>query len=135
MSVMEGSLWPEFRAPEVIPPVAILREQAGYLAHETNRLVEAEVVTMAGPDDVLLIHDLVLRVRALGDYSRSLLQVYQKASAYPVQVRGAGQLRTCENPDDYRRVLKDVFEHPDTTSLIETLLDVAKSSTRVARSA
>ena len=125
-------LWPQDLATRtVVPPVAILREQAAALAKRTNALIEGEVVSRPErlrPSDPAyhpFVHEFWFRAPAFDDYRCQLLDVRHGFELYPVVVR----FKLAEEPevhaetaDRFKEVLAELFRHSKTREAIAALL-------------
>ena len=80
-------LWPEIEQSQVVPPVAILREQAALLGKKTNHLLEGRVDTTTSPDG-RFVHSFYIVAPALDDYTYKLFEIGHGADPYPVLVPG-----------------------------------------------
>src|SRR5262249_20402576 len=79
-------LWPEdVTDTDVLPPVAIMRQQAGLLGRKTQNLVQAEVTTKAAPKGQIR-HFFTLVAPALDHYRYRLFYVKHGELAYPVDI-------------------------------------------------
>jgi hypothetical protein len=76
-------LWPEIEQSQVIPPVAILREQAALLGKKTNHLLDGRVDTRVTIDG-RFVHSFYIVAPALGDYTYKLFEVSHDENPYPV---------------------------------------------------
>ncbi|HEX9925913.1 MAG TPA: hypothetical protein VGD99_24870 [Anaerolineae bacterium] len=149
---MTKSLWPdkiEFSDKEK-PPVSILREQATYLGEKTQNLVTAEVASVAGDIDNSL-YDAVqsLAATAMGSQKRTLKKdyfydiFYLVAPAlnnyrfelfitvrkidqfYPIEIRSDTldiDWRELNSQDELLTELGNIFSHPKTIKIIESML-------------
>jgi hypothetical protein len=77
-------LWPEIEQSEVVPPVAILREQAALLGEKTSHLLEGRVATSVAPQG-RFVHSFYIVAPALGGYTYKLFDIEHGASPYPVE--------------------------------------------------
>jgi len=124
-------LWPEDLATStVVPPVAILREQAAALAKRTNGLIEGEVVSRperhrpSEPGHPFL-HEFWLRAPAFDDYRCKLLDLRHGFDLYPVSLRYKLDPQDevqASTEADFKRVLAEVFSRPKTRQVIAALL-------------
>ena len=125
-------LWPEDLATStVVPPVAILREQAAALARRTNGLIEGEVLSRPErhrPSDPAyhpFVHEFWFRAPAFDDYRCQLLDVLHGFDLYPVVVRyklGPEREVHAETEDRFKEVLAGLFSDAKTREVIGALL-------------
>jgi hypothetical protein len=149
-------LWPaDIGTSTVTPPVAILREQATVLANKTKSLVEGEVTQVAGPTTEKFFYAFYIVGPALGGYRYRLLTITFPVEMYPVDVvlepeilthvqaevamniaesalhRLLNQITsakvTAESEEEFKTVLKAVFNAPKTRRVIEAIM--AQSTT------
>src|SRR4051794_36125765 len=79
-------LWPDDITVDVVPPLAILRSQAGLLGVKTKGILRAEVTTTTG-DTGYVQHHLDIVVPALQNYRARLLNAtHDRDRVYPVAV-------------------------------------------------
>jgi hypothetical protein len=148
---MTKSLWPkkiEFSDKER-PPVSILREQATYLGEKTQNLVTAEVVPLAGHvDNSLYDTAQSMAATALGSQKRTLkkdhfydifylvapvlnnyrfelfVTVHKIDQFYPIEIHSdtldiSG--RELNSQDELLNELANIFSHPKTIKIIESM--------------
>src|SRR4051812_45259929 len=85
MATTIPDLWPVDIKLDVLPPVAILKTQEGFLARKTQGLLQAKVSTVA--TDALVQHQLDLIAPGLNFYRERLLSATHAADTlYPVTV-------------------------------------------------
>ncbi len=131
-------LWPEdFTTTTVMPPVAILREQAELLARKTKGLVTGEVTSGAiEPDEYCpplgvdipftpkFYHTLRLRVPALGNYRYELLTVVHGFDFYPLMVTFLPKRREflADTEGRFLDVLQRLFAQEETVNILRSLV-------------
>lgn len=76
-------LWPDIEQSNVVPPLAILREQAAALGNKTGHLLEGEVKTRID-EAGSLIHSFYVVAPTLDNYSYRLFFMSHGADLYPV---------------------------------------------------
>lgn len=140
-------LWPSnLEAVKVVPPAAILRQQAALLAQKTQGLVTASVQPSSrtvrveafpllgqqppppAPDAVE--HDFYLTSPALGDYRYRLLSIRHGAVAlYPVEIHSgaSGAPLVAASEDQFVEMLRTVFNSEETKRVVGSLLAQSKS--------
>ncbi len=80
------SLWPTGFDPKVLPPLVILKAQAGFLPSVTAGILKATVETTEGKTETE--HRLTLVAPAAGGYRHVLVTVsHHPAFVYPAEVR------------------------------------------------
>jgi hypothetical protein len=77
-------LWPEIEQTRVVPPVAILREQAALLGKKTNHLLEGQVKSRIAFEGGFL-HTFSIVAPALDGYEYKLFEVKHGPDQYPVE--------------------------------------------------
>ena len=105
-------LWPEIEQSTVVPPVAILREQAAALGNKTSHLLEGRVDSRTdGAGN--FIHSFYVVAPTLDNYTYNLFSISHGADAYPVTVSRPQRM----GPDKHIIRLG-----PDNRPLPETLI-------------
>lgn len=79
------SLWPDDIKVDVLPPLTILKLQAAKLHGITKGILDAEVTTVTGPDD-LVTHRLDLIAPTLDGRRTRVLVATQRTEFYPVLI-------------------------------------------------
>jgi hypothetical protein len=128
MSSQPNNLWPEdFGAIAVVPPVVILKEQAGFLSQMTKGIVEGEV--RSGKNAAgRFSHTLSLVAPALGGYRYELIQISHDIQLYPTDVfylPGTISV-TVISEEELKGVLRIRFADDRTKKVINAL--IAQSS-------
>ena len=97
----------EFGQTDVIPPIRFLRAQQNNLPKKTNGIVEAFVTTSAHGTD--FVHNFVLNVPSLDNYTYHVFTVKHSLQFYPLTVvmASSGQTRQCPNEASFIEILKD----------------------------
>ena len=88
------SLWPDDIKVDVLPPLTILKLQAAKLHGITKGILDAEVTTVTGPDD-LVTHRLDLIAPTLDGRRTRVLVATQRTEFYPVVLEA-----DCYRPKD-----------------------------------
>lgn len=116
----EKSLWPELKVKREKTPYAILKEQASYLAENTNGLVTGLVTRKTDSNgDVWLRFFFV--APALGDYRYSLLTLWHDPIiVYPVHASGSENIASEAKLVEY---LKMVFSSDNTQTALSSLIN------------
>jgi hypothetical protein len=131
-------LWPSnFTTTTLLPPVAILREQADLLGKKTRGLVTGEVTSSAtgsyihNPDVLVqyppppgLHHTLRIRVPALDNYRYELLAVTHGVEFYPLTVTflPTRQEYAADSEEDYTGILQQLFAREETVNILRSLV-------------
>jgi hypothetical protein len=131
-------LWPDIEQSQVVPPVAILREQAALLGKKTNHLLEGRVVsTNTGYGG--FVHSFYIVAPTLDDYAYKLFEISHGVDPYPVLVpallhRGAlGQVVPVGGPQlaseqellDY---IRRILNSDETMRVVGSLLAQVKAT-------
>lgn len=83
MAATIPSLWPDDIRVDLLPPVTILRVQAGQLGRLTGGILDADVTTVTG-DKGFVVHRLDLIAPALGGRRYRALAATHRADYYPL---------------------------------------------------
>ena len=130
MADMTESLWPgDLYIPNKQAPVTILREQAALLGRQTQNLVEGEVSSRGG-ENGRIVHIFEAHAMALGGYIYPLLYVSHMISLYPASIHksltaaqiGANPIAICQNPEDFKAKLREVFHSEEVRGVISSML-------------
>ncbi len=147
MSVPVHDLWPDIRAVPIVPPIAILREQAQLLAEKTGGLLHGEVTsaslpgvrrsvpsvtnaaemslsaTASGPA-VDLVHTFHIVAPSLSNYRYSLLNVRHDYRLYPAVVLylPIGTVYEVPSSEEFESRLRELFAHEETLRVLGSLL-------------
>jgi hypothetical protein len=120
-------LWPEIEQSQVVPPVAILREQAAALGRKTNYLLEGRVRTWI--DGTRFVHTFSIVAPSLDDYSYELFSIEHGADQYPVTRRGANRLASEINTGkDLMEYVRSVLNSDETKKVVGSLLAQVKAT-------
>lgn len=127
MAELTRNLWPaDLGVSSLVPPVAILKEQAKFLSQSTKGFLEGEVVTRTerGRNARPFLHEFRIRAPALGDYRYELFDVRHDFGLYPLSVRFFPTAEEFEasSEDEFLPVLRNVLSHPETRRVISALL-------------
>jgi hypothetical protein len=124
MSSQPNSLWPEdFGTIAIVPPVVILKEQAGFLSQMTKNIVEGEV--RSGKDGTgHFSHSLSLLAPALGGYRYELLRITHDIRLYPTDVvylpGSYGEQAASEQ--ELKEILRKRFADDRTKKVLQALI-------------
>ena len=126
MEQKNDNLWPkDFGAPEKIPPVTILRQQAAFLGQLTKNLVEAEVkTTSSGGTEARFVHYFSLVAPALDFYTHCLFFITHDIGFYPLRfiTENPHRERDIASEEELRRVLHEVLTSEETKKVVQSLL-------------
>lgn len=131
-------LWPEIEQSQVVPPVAILREQAALLGKKTNHLLEGRVAT-TNTGYGAVVHSFYIVAPALDDYTYKLFEISHGADPYPVHVpglprRGAlGQIVPVEglqlaSEQELLDYMREILKSDETIRIVGSLLAQVKAT-------
>lgn len=113
-------LWPaDISETSMVPPVAILREQASLLGRKTQQLLRARVETSS--DSGFINHAFIISAPAI-DYSLELFTMWHQIELYPIQTRWQGNTGEISDENQLIDYLKMVFGSKDTKKIIHSLL-------------
>lgn len=130
------NLWPEFAIDKTKSPKAILKEQAGYLMVKTNNVLSAEVETIKSQRGIIL-HEFYIVAPAMNNYRYKLFAVkHEVIGYYPLTVETELDFRVddeysipafqkhdeAKNEEEFIRLLSTVFNNPENTQIISSLL-------------
>ena len=116
----EMDLWPDdIGETDLVPPVAVLREQAALLGKKTRPLVRARVESSG--DGEMLHHTFTLTAPAL-DYRLELFTVVHPVSFYPMMFFWRGERKDLSTPEEFMEHLKTVLQSNDTKKVVHSLL-------------
>ena len=145
MATAIDNLWPaDIAATEgAEAPIAILKQQASLLGQTTKNLVEAIVETKATDYARHMEHWFVLVAPALNFYRYPLFSVRHHAvKMYPVtivdqsmfekQADGASQEITANDESQFKEMLRNIFAHKETKSIVGALVAQSTASSFVA---
>ena len=113
-------LWPEIEQSQVVPPVAILREQAALLGKKTNHLLEGRVITRPTGDG-RFTHLFCIVAPALDDYTYKLFEIVHGANQYPVEAAGL------ERPGDLPRIGPAIVHLASEQELLDHIRKILNS--------
>jgi len=127
-------LWPDLEQSQVIPPIAILREQAAALGKKTNYLLEGRVDTMTTPGGRFK-HSFYVEARALDDYTYKLFWIEHGPDQYPVvaprpdmAVPGPPEVGI-ESEVELLEYVREILNSDRTKKIIGSLLAQVKATT------
>ncbi|MGO8788726.1 MAG: hypothetical protein ACLQVL_15275 [Terriglobia bacterium] len=113
-------LWPDIEQSKVVPPVAILREQAAALGEKTGHLLEGRVNSRIG-EDGNFIHSFYVVAPTLDNYSYGLFSITHGADQYPVTVPHPRRM------DPGRRPYPQTLKIRSEKALVDYLREVLNS--------
>jgi hypothetical protein len=121
-------LWPADFGQKKVTPVAILREQAEFLARRTQGMLRGWVRTVGGLDGGFL-HTFLIQVPSLGNYSYELLTVEHPLSLYPAKIHTSvvASPLTAASDTEFLNQLRQVFSAAPTLEIINALLSQAQA--------
>ncbi len=138
MSNAIPDLWPEIEQSKVVPPVAILREQAAALGEKTGHLLEGRVDTRLD-EGGKLIHSFYLVAPTLDNYSYRLFSITHGAAIYPVTVQHPRRMDSVRRPfpqtlrisseKELLTYLREVLNSEKTKKILGSLLAQVKAAT------
>jgi len=113
-------LWPaDIGETSMVPPVAILREQAALLGRKTRQLLRAHVNTDSnGP---YINHFFIIYAPAI-DYTLELFRMTHEINLYPIGAIWRGEREEINDENELLEYLKKVFGSNDTKKTIHSLL-------------
>ncbi len=128
-------LWPELEQSQVVPPVAILREQAAALGKKAKHLLEGNVETRTTPSGKFN-HTFYIVAPALENYTYELYSIEQGADQYPVvaprlttnALAGPPQL-VLQTETELLEYVRDVLNSDRTKRIVGSLLAQVKATT------
>jgi hypothetical protein len=115
-------LWPEIEQSQVVPPVAILREQAALLGKKTNYLLEGRVVTRTNSGR--FFHSVYIVAPALDGYEYKLFDISHDERLYPVQINVA----SLNSEQEFMEHIRDILNSDKTKSVVSSLLAQVKAT-------
>lgn len=145
MSVPVHDLWPDIQAVPIVPPIAVLRQQAQLLAEKTGGLLRGEVTSATLPGvrrstpsvtnaaemllsatgtAVDLVHTFHIVAPALSNYRYSLLSVRHDYRLYPAVVSYLPNATVYEvsSSEEFESRLRELFGHEETLRVLGSLL-------------
>ena len=131
-------LWPDIEQSKVVPPLAILREQAAALGNKTGHLLEGRVNTRTG-EDGNFIHSFYVVAPTLDNYTYNLFSISHGANAYPVTVSRPQRMGPDNRPlpetliinseKELLDYLREVLNSEKTKGIVGSLLAQVKAAT------
>lgn len=124
---MTKSLWPDnISVIKEVSPVSILKEQAALLGEKTQNLVIAEVGTTTSIRNRRFYDIFYLVAPALDNYSFELFRASRDiVNFYPIQISSDTlemDNKEVTSEDELIKVLSDIFTHPKTIKIIQSML-------------
>jgi hypothetical protein len=137
---MEGAspdLWPDLEQLQVVPPVAILREQAAALGKKTNCLLGGRVDTSITPAGRFK-HSFYIVAPALDNYTYNLFWIEHDTDQYPVlvpkldpAVPGPSEVKI-GSENELVEYIRTVFNSDKTKKIVGGLLTQVQATTEKA---
>jgi hypothetical protein len=127
-------LWPDLEQSQVVPPIAILREQAAALGKKTNYLLDGRVDTTTTPAG-MFNHSFYVVAHALDDYTYKLFWIKHGADQYPVWVADpdpspfAPPEVSIESENELLEYIRKVLNSDKTKKIVGSLLAQVKATT------
>ncbi|QQS37335.1 MAG: hypothetical protein IPM56_05100 [Ignavibacteriales bacterium] len=121
-------LWGDLPEVEKIrTPLDILYDQADVISKKTNNLIEGRVAVRDGKS-YLVDASLVLLSNILG-YSATIVRITHNVEMYPVTVldRLSNVNYAAENENDFKEILKEIFNSDSVRKILIALLTQIKS--------
>ena len=117
----EKSLWPELKVKREKTPYAILKEQATYLAENTNGLVTGLVVRELYSRGIRLRFFFI--TPSLGDYRYLLFDLWHDpVMVYPVAEMDSGE-EVAASEAEFLEHLKEIFGSDNTQRVLSSLIN------------
>jgi hypothetical protein len=152
MATAVEDLWPADieSAPDQLPPITILKQQAAMLGQRTRNLLEGQVETRTEESYRRLRHVLFIVAPALDFYRYPLLEVeHAVVGIYPVTITASWNAPrepeeegigvdesldrhyklTASDESQFKNALKDLLGHEETKKIIGSLLAQSGVST------
>jgi hypothetical protein len=130
-------LWPDIEQTQVVPPIAILRQQAAALAKKTNYLLQGQVETITTSGG-RFTHSFNVVAPSLDNYTYKLFWIEHGAEQYPVvaptpetglSTRPLPRTLTIESQDDLLDYIREVLNSDKTKKIVSSLLAQVKATT------
>jgi hypothetical protein len=115
-------LWPEIEQAQVVPPVAILREQAALLGKKTNHLLEGRVVTRTAGGQ--FHHSFYILAPALDEYTYKLFELTHDENLYPVHVG----VTTLNSQQELVDRIREILNSDKAKKVVSSLLAQVKAT-------
>ncbi len=125
-------LWPDIEQTQVIPPVAVLKEQASALGRKTNQLLQGRVETRSDYSRQFL-HTFYIVAPTLGDYTYELFWIKHGVDQYPVVAPtysgepGPPEVRI-ETEGELIDYIRGVLNSANTKKVVSSLLAQVKAA-------
>lgn len=130
MSTSRRNLWPEdIAVTDVVPPVAILKEQASLLGKRTQNLVEARVIQGGShsPARYPFYYYFQLIAPALDNYRYNLFSISHGVQFYPVRIEFEDSDTEVQSEDEFMSELERIFSSDKTKGIISALIAQSKA--------
>ena len=136
MATAIPDLWPDLEQSQIVPPVAILREQAAALGKKTNYLLTGRVDTRILLDGGFR-HTFHVVAPTLDDYSFDLFWIEHGAGQYPVMAPPLPMGNIARAPIDENlasenellEYVREVLNSETTKRVVSSLLAQVKATT------
>lgn len=135
------NLWPTelLSESDLVLPITILQEQAGFLNEMTKHVIVAEVNTRKiGISDgetkegkLAILHNLKIIAPTLGNYDFDLVRLVQEDMLpYPVRCIAplVDQQFMCESSEELQDILHNIFQETRVITTIQSLILQSKHS-------
>ncbi len=128
-------LWPDIEQTQLVPPIAILREQAAALGKKTNNLLQGRVETTPVGEGRFR-HSFYVVAPSLDEYAYKLFWIEHGVEQYPVAapqqltLLGPPQVReaTIESEKELLQYVREVLNSDKTKRIVGSLLAQVKAS-------
>lgn len=120
--------WPDDvgQAPEITPPLTILKAAASDLMRKTKQILQCNIVT-ASDAHQMVRHMMMIIAPAVGDYRFQVLEVSHNILLYPLTVSSGGRAYRCENEADFVKTLRAELATERVKKVIGSLLVQSQS--------
>lgn len=126
---MTKNLWGDLPAgDEIVPPVAILKEQASHLSRMTGHVLNGEVDVEQERGN--FVAHFAIRAPALDNYKYWVLTIKYPLEMYPVSVDSSPDTtrwKRCETQEEFEDALEEVFLSSRVRKAIAALHAQSKS--------
>ena len=130
MSSSRRNLWPQdIAVTDLVPPVAILKEQASLLGKQTQNLVEAHVVLGGSRNPGMYPFHYYFQViaPALDGYRYNLFSISHGVQFYPVRIEFEDADIEVQNEEEFMTALANIFSSDKTKGIISALIAQSKA--------
>jgi hypothetical protein len=117
---MPEDLWPSNIADsKLVPPVALLREQAALLGRKTRQLIDGEVTT--DTTGALFVHHFYIAAPTL-QYRFELFTVSHGVTFYPLTRRHLNRSTAAASENEFKEKLQEIFADQHTLNVVHSIL-------------